>query len=95
MVTGNSVGNGDAYFNPSSIDSSVSNVVSSLTQINRQYNSDGIDIDYEHFNADPDTFAECIRQLLATLKNNGVISFASIAPFDDDQVHSRYLALWK
>ncbi|CAB4307697.1 unnamed protein product [Prunus armeniaca] len=29
------------------------------------------------------------------LKNNGVISFASIAPFDNDQVQSHYLALWK
>ena len=92
---GNSVGNGDAYFNPSSIDSWVSNAVSSLTQIIRQYNLDGIDIDYEHFSADPDTFAECIGQLLTTLKNNGVISFASIAPFDDDHVQSHYLALWK
>ena len=56
---------------------------------------DGIDIDYEHFSADPETFAECIGQLIKTLKKNGVISFASIAPFDDDQVQSHYLALWK
>ena len=78
---GNSVGNGDAYFNPSSIDSWVSNAVSSLTQIIRQYNLNGTDIDYEHFSAELDTSAECIGQLLTTLKkNNGVISFASIAP---------------
>ncbi|XP_008776504.2 chitinase 2-like [Phoenix dactylifera] len=92
---GDSVGSGSAYFQPSSIDSWVSNAVSSLTGIIRQYNLDGIDIDYEHFHADPDTFAECIGQLLTRLKNKGVISFASIAPFDDDEVQSHYLALWR
>ncbi|KAK8601567.1 hypothetical protein V6N13_058740 [Hibiscus sabdariffa] len=92
---GDSVGDGSAYFNPSSVDSWLSNAVSSLTDIIHQYNLDGIDIDYEHFNADPDTFAECIGQLIKTLKKNGVISFASIAPFDDDDVQSHYKALWK
>ncbi|OMO67610.1 2S globulin [Corchorus capsularis] len=92
---GDSVGNGYAYFNPSSIDSWVSNAVASLTSIIQEYNLDGIDIDYEHFQADPDTFAECIGRLITTLKNNGVISFASIAPFDDDDVQSHYQALWK
>ncbi|GAA0169479.1 hypothetical protein LIER_23957 [Lithospermum erythrorhizon] len=92
---GDSVGNGNAYFNPSSIDSWVSNAVDSLTNIIKQYNLDGIDIDYEHFKSDPQTFAQCIGKLITTLKNNGVISFASIAPFDDDQVQSNYMALWK
>ncbi|XP_044469576.1 chitinase 2-like [Mangifera indica] len=92
---GDSVGNGHAYFNPSSVDSWVSNAVSSLTSIIQQYNLDGIDIDYEHFDADADTFSECIGRLIKTLKNNGVISFASIAPFDDDQVQSHYMTLWK
>ncbi|KAL5831315.1 hypothetical protein ACOSQ4_016669 [Xanthoceras sorbifolium] len=92
---GYSVGNGHAYFNPTSVDSWVSNAVASLTSIIQQYNLDGIDIDYEHFQADPDTFADCIGRLVRTLKQNGVISFASIAPFDDDQVQSHYKALWK
>lgn len=92
---GDSVANGNAYFNPTSIDSWVSNAVSSLTSIIKEYNLDGIDIDYEHFQTDPNTFAECIGRLIKTLKSNGVISFASIAPFDDDQVQSHYLALWK
>lgn len=92
---GASVGGSDAYFNPTSVDTWVSNAVTSLTTIIQQYNLDGIDIDYEHFSADPDTFSECIGQLITTLKNNGVISFASIAPFADDQVQSHYLALWK
>ncbi|EEF29568.1 chitinase 2 [Ricinus communis] len=92
---GDSVQGGYAYFKPSSVDSWVSKAVSSLTKIIKQYNLDGIDIDYEHFQADPDTFAECIGKLITNLKNNGVISFASIAPFDDDQVQSHYQALWK
>ncbi|XP_061361833.1 chitinase 2-like [Gastrolobium bilobum] len=92
---GDSVGGGSAYFDPSSIDSWVSNAVSSLTNIIKDYNLDGIDIDYEHFKSDPDTFAECVGKLIKTLKTNGVITFASIAPFDDDQVQSHYMALWK
>ncbi|KAL6203150.1 hypothetical protein ACLB2K_026853 [Fragaria x ananassa] len=92
---GDSVNSGSCYFNPSSVDSWVSNAVSSLTSIIQQYNLDGIDIDYEHFQSDPDTFSECIGRLIKTLKDNGVIKFASIAPFDDDDVQSHYLALWK
>ncbi|KAK1373647.1 2S globulin, Glycoside hydrolase, chitinase active site protein [Heracleum sosnowskyi] len=92
---GDSVGGGSAYFSPSSVDSWVSNAISSLTNIIQEYNLDGIDIDYEHFQGDPDTFAECIGQLITALKKNGVISLASIAPYDDDQVQSHYLALWK
>ncbi|KAM0943528.1 putative chitinase [Dioscorea sansibarensis] len=92
---GDSVGDGYAYFKPSSVDSWVTNAVSSLTNIIHQYHLDGIDIDYEHFDADPDTFAECIGRLLTTLKTNRLISFASIAPFDDDQVQSHYQALWR
>ncbi|KAJ7947733.1 chitinase 2-like [Quillaja saponaria] len=92
---GDSVTGGFVYFNPSSIDSWVSNAVSSLTKIIKQYNLDGIDIDYEHFKSDPQTFAQCIGRLIQTLKKNGVIKFASIAPFDDDEVQSHYLALWK
>ncbi|KAK6137860.1 hypothetical protein DH2020_028399 [Rehmannia glutinosa] len=92
---GDSVGNGFAYFNPSSINSWLSNAVSSLTTIIQDYNLDGIDIDYEHFKSDPNTFAECIGKLISTLKKNGAISFASIAPYDDDQVQSHYMALWK
>lgn len=92
---GDSVGDGSAYFKPSSVDSWVSNAISSLTSIIQEYNLDGIDIDYEHFNGDPNTFAECIGKLITALKKNGVISFASIAPFDDDQVQSHYMALWR
>ncbi|XP_058111012.1 chitinase 2-like [Magnolia sinica] len=90
-----SMGHHHVYFQPQSISSWVQNAVSSLTKIIKQYNIDGIDIDYEHFHADPNTFAECIGQLVTTLKNNSVISFASIAPFDDrGPVQRHYLALW-
>lgn len=93
---GDSVGDGEpANFNPSSPESWISNAVSSLTKIIQDYNLDGIDIDYEHFKADPSTFAHCIGELISTLKKNGVVSFASIAPFDDDEVQSHYMALWR
>ncbi|XP_010259971.1 PREDICTED: chitinase 2-like [Nelumbo nucifera] len=91
---GDTVGSSFAYFQPTSIDSWVQNAVSSLTKIINEYNLDGIDIDYEHFKSDPDTFAECIGRLISILKGKGVISSASIAPFDDDQVQNHYLALW-
>ncbi|KAK1420783.1 hypothetical protein QVD17_22646 [Tagetes erecta] len=92
---GDSVNGVSCYFSPSSVYSWVSNAVSSLTNIIQEYNLDGIDIDYEHFRADPETFAECIGKLITTLKTNGVIRFASIAPFDHSEVQSYYLALWK
>ncbi|KAK0603796.1 hypothetical protein LWI29_008724 [Acer saccharum] len=83
------------YFNPESINSWVRNAIDSLTEISRQYNLDGIDIDYEHFNADPDTFAECIGRLMFYLKQQKIVSFTSIAPYDDDSVQPHYLALWR
>ncbi|KAF8397589.1 hypothetical protein HHK36_016509 [Tetracentron sinense] len=92
---GDSVGSGKAFFTPKSISSWVDNAVSSLTSMIKQYNIDGIDIDYEHYKSDPNTFAECIGQLITTLKKSGAISFASIAPYDDGPVQSHYLALWR
>ncbi|CAK9170197.1 unnamed protein product [Ilex paraguariensis] len=91
---GATAGGVEVLFNPSSVDSWVSNAVSSLTHIIKQYNLDGIDIDYEQFGATPEIFADCIGQLITILKKEGVISFASIAPFDNDQVQAHYLALW-
>ncbi|XP_023524573.1 chitinase 2-like [Cucurbita pepo subsp. pepo] len=93
---GDSVGDsGFVYFKPSSIASWVSNAERSLTKLINTFKLDGIDIDYEHFESDPNTFAECIGQLIRRLKKKGVISFASIAPFDDTEVQAHYLALWK
>ncbi|KAI3806359.1 hypothetical protein L1987_22258 [Smallanthus sonchifolius] len=94
-IGGDSVSDKSVNFTAFSIDSWVSNAVSSLTSVIKQYNLDGIDIDYEHFHATPDIFAQCIGRLVTILKNNRVISFASIAPFDDGDVQRHYLALWR
>ncbi|CAK7336767.1 unnamed protein product [Dovyalis caffra] len=92
---GDSVRREKALFAPKSIDSWVQNAISSLTTMIKQYNLDGIDIDYEHFRSDSHTFAECIGRLITSLKKSGTISFASIAPYEDGEVQSHYLALWK
>jgi hypothetical protein len=91
---GDSIDSQPAEFKPSSVSSWVDNAVSSLSKIIEEYHLDGIDIDYEHFQANNDTFAECIGQLITRLKQSNVISFASIAPYDDQEVQSHYLALW-
>lgn len=83
------------YFSPESINSWVRNAFYSITEIARLYDLDGIDIDYEHFKTDPNTFAECIGKLLFYLKQHGVVKFASIAPYDDDSLQPHYLALWR
>ncbi|ERM95660.1 hypothetical protein AMTRI_Chr08g165520 [Amborella trichopoda] len=92
---GDSLNSGYVYFAPASVSSWVNNAVSSVTKIIKAYNLDGIDIDYEHFKSGPSTFTECIGRLILELKKNNVISFASIAPFDDRKVQSHYGALWK
>lgn len=93
---GDSVGNGQpVQFKPSSVSSWVNNAVTSLSMIINEYHLDGIDIDYEHFQADDNTFVNCIGQLITRLKQSNVISFASIAPFEDGgAVQSHYTALW-
>ena len=92
---GDTACHGKAFFAPKSIDSWVKNAVFSLTNMVKEYNLDGIDIDYEHFHSDPRTFAECIGQLIMRLKKSGTILFASIAPFDDEVIQSHYKSLWK
>ncbi|KAF5796014.1 putative chitinase [Helianthus annuus] len=94
-IGGDSVSDKAVNFTAFSIDSWVSNAVSSLTSVIKQYHLDGIDIDYEHFHATPNIFAECIGRLVKSLKQNRVISFASIAPFDDGDVQRHYMALWR
>lgn len=93
---GDSVGNGHpVQFKPLSVSSWVNNAVSSLSKIIKEYHLDGIDIDYEHFQADDNMFADCIGQLITKLRQSKAISFASIAPFDDGgAVQSHYRALW-
>ncbi|KAJ1687069.1 hypothetical protein LUZ63_018459 [Rhynchospora breviuscula] len=98
---GGTIGADDkVYFKATSVDSWVSNAVSSLTSIIKEYNLDGIDIDYENFSDDEndiEKFTECIGRLITILKRDGVISFASIAPFDDSDAPVRqkmYKVLW-
>ncbi|KAI7983002.1 hypothetical protein LOK49_LG15G01516 [Camellia lanceoleosa] len=87
--------NHPVFFSPATISSWVRNAISSITRIVKENNLDGIDIDYEHFHADPNTFAECIGQLIFNLKQRKIVSFASIAPYDDKNVQPHYLALWR
>lgn len=83
------------FFNVTSgVDSWVRNAVDSLTGIIQRYGLDGIDIDYEQFQVDPATFAECAGRLVAALKSSGVIRFASIAPYGNADVQRYYRTLW-
>ncbi|KAI5666175.1 hypothetical protein M9H77_16028 [Catharanthus roseus] len=91
---GDTLNNSSVNFTAVSINSWVQNAIYSITNIVKEYNLDGIDIDYEHFNVDPDTFAECIGRLLFYLKQNKIITFTSIAPFANPDVQAHYLALW-
>ncbi|GJM84548.1 hypothetical protein PR202_ga00229 [Eleusine coracana subsp. coracana] len=92
---GATVNDRPVFFNITSVDSWVRNAVTSLTAIVTEYTLDGIDIAYEQFQADPDTFADCIGRLVTTMKSNGVIKFASIAPYDNADVQRHYQALWR
>lgn len=94
-IGGDTVNGEYALFAPTTIDSWVKNAVSSITRLVKEYHLDGIDIDYEHFNTDPNTFAEAIGRLLIILKRNRIVSFASIAPYDNSTVQAHYLALWR
>ncbi|CAL1385162.1 unnamed protein product [Linum trigynum] len=62
----------------------ISNAVSSLQSLIATYHLDGIDVDYETFGrseADDDSFAYCVGELIARLKRESSISVATIAPF--------------
>uniref|UniRef100_A0ACD5U9F5 Uncharacterized protein n=1 Tax=Avena sativa TaxID=4498 RepID=A0ACD5U9F5_AVESA len=85
----------NATFAPSSVDTWVSNAVSSLSAMINQYGLDGVDVDYEHFgDVDVDTFVECIGGLLTQLKASFPNIATSIAPFERDDVQKYYQALW-
>lgn len=59
----------------------ISNAFKSLRSIITTYHLDGIDIDYKIFRKGNSTFAFCIRELISMLKNENLISVATIAPF--------------
>lgn len=71
----------------------ISNAFSSLQALATEYHLDGIDIDYENFPEGSSSFAFCIGELITLLKNQSVISVATIAPFYSTV--SPYLELFK
>lgn len=77
---GDSAGSDKAFFAPKSKTSWVQNAVSSLTYMIKKYHIDGIDIDYEHFKASPEMFAECIGQLITVLKKVGLFHLLQLLP---------------
>ncbi|KAG8091608.1 hypothetical protein GUJ93_ZPchr0012g20846 [Zizania palustris] len=84
-----------ATFAPtSSVDAWVSNAVDSLSGIINTYGLDGVNVDYEHFATDVDTFVECIGRLLTRLKSKFPYITTSIAPFEDSVVQRYYQPLW-
>ncbi|PON82190.1 2S globulin [Trema orientale] len=76
------------WYDPEDPDRWISNAFASLKSIVESYNLDGIDVDYEKFHSrrgrsspNSSTFAYCIGELISLLKNQTVISVATIAPF--------------
>ncbi|PIA47687.1 hypothetical protein AQUCO_01400353v1 [Aquilegia coerulea] len=71
-----------AWYNPKDPQKWISNAFSSIKEITNTYHLDGIDIDYENFpKRGNNTFAFCIGELLTLLKNQSVITVATIAPY--------------
>ncbi|OMO57126.1 2S globulin [Corchorus capsularis] len=69
------------WYNPQNTQLWISNAFSSLKSLIEEYHLDGIDIDYENFPQRNSSFAYCIGELITLLKNQSVISVATIAPF--------------
>ncbi|KAE8651981.1 hypothetical protein Csa_005942 [Cucumis sativus] len=59
----------------------ISNAFSTLQDLVNEYHLDGIDVDYENFPRHGSNFAFCIGELITLLKNQSVISVATIAPY--------------
>ncbi|KAL8133027.1 chitinase 2-like [Apium graveolens] len=59
----------------------ITNAFTSLKSLVTTYHLDGIDIDYENFPKHNESFAYCIGELITYLKNQSVISVATIAPY--------------
>ncbi|XP_039033840.1 chitinase 2-like [Hibiscus syriacus] len=69
------------WYNPVDVQRWISNAVTSLSSIARQYHLNSIDFDYENFPRRDSTFTYCIGELITLLKNQSVISLATIAPY--------------
>ncbi|KAK1266242.1 hypothetical protein QJS04_geneDACA009019 [Acorus gramineus] len=70
-----------SWYNPKDPDHWISNAFTSLQSLASDYHLDGIDIDYETFPRNDTTFSYCIGELITSLKNNSIISVATIAPY--------------
>lgn len=71
-----------SWYNPPDRNLWISNAFSSLKSLVQSYHLDGIDVDYEKFpKHSNDSFAYCIGDLITLLKNQSLISVATIAPF--------------
>ncbi|MCD7449242.1 hypothetical protein HAX54_050680 [Datura stramonium] len=69
------------WYKPTNTQQWISNAFTSLKSIVNTYHLDGIDIDYERFPKHNETFAYCIGELITLMKNQSVISIATIAPY--------------
>ncbi|KAF8411689.1 hypothetical protein HHK36_004247 [Tetracentron sinense] len=69
------------WYDPADPQLWISNAFSSLQSLAITYHLDGIDIDYENFPNHNSTFAYCIGELITLLKNQSIITVATIAPF--------------
>ncbi|KAL8473594.1 hypothetical protein ACS0TY_030435 [Phlomoides rotata] len=71
-----------SWYDPRDRNLWISNAFSSLKTLIQTYHLDGIDVDYERFpKQSNDSFAYCIGELITMLKNQSLISVATIAPF--------------
>ncbi|KAK1310160.1 hypothetical protein QJS10_CPA08g01304 [Acorus calamus] len=70
-----------SWYNPKDPDHWISNAFTSLQSLASDYHLDGINIDYETFPRNDTTFSYCIGELITSLKNNSIISVATIAPY--------------
>jgi len=81
-----SIGNRGTHhpFKPLDNQTWIANATDSLTHLIQSGelspHIDGIDVLYEHIDAAPADFVQCVGQLIRNLKNNGVVSKASISP---------------
>ncbi|KAI3974621.1 hypothetical protein MKX01_029611 [Papaver californicum] len=82
------------WYNPRKPNIWIANAFSSLRSIITQYHLNGIDIDYVNFPKHNSTFAYCIGELITLLKNQSVITVATIAPFYSLATVNPYLDLY-
>ncbi|KAI4311408.1 hypothetical protein MLD38_036310 [Melastoma candidum] len=82
------------WYDPKDTRQWISNAFSSLKSLVKEYGLDGIDVDYEIFPEGRNTsFAYCVGELIAMMKNQSVIKVATIAPYH--KTADEYIELFK